>query len=162
MTITAEHTARAAEAAARPAELLARHAVTSTAASVAELARASRSVWSGAARLADPLQVASRGALWWTHMADRRVPGWNLPHRTVLSTPFAHVHDFSPADADTDVVPTLVLPPHAGHSSHVVDFAPGQSQLAVLLEAGLTQLYAMEWRPATSQTREVTITDYLD
>ena len=70
----------------------------------------------------------------------------------MLSTPFAHVHDFSPADADTDVVPTLVLPPQAGHSSHVVDFAPGQSQLAVLLDAGLTQLYAMEWRAATAAT----------
>jgi poly(3-hydroxyalkanoate) synthetase len=161
MTITAEHTARAAEAAVRPAELLTRHAVSSTTASVAELARASRSVWSSAARLADPLQVASRGALWWTHMADRRVPEWHLPHRTVLSTPFAHVHDFSPADAD-DVVPTVVLPPQAGHSSHVVDFAPGQSQLAVLLDAGLTQLYALEWRPATAATRHVTITDYLE
>jgi poly(3-hydroxyalkanoate) synthetase len=44
----------------------------------------------------------------------------------------------------------------------VVDFAPGQSQLAVILDAGLTRLYAMEWRPATAATRNVTITDYLD
>jgi poly(3-hydroxyalkanoate) synthetase len=95
-------------------------------------------------------------------MTDRREPGWHLPYRTVLSTPFAHVHDFSPAGGDTRVVPTLVLPPQAGHSSHVVDFAPGQSQLAVLLDAGLTSLYAMEWRPATAATRHVTITDYLE
>jgi poly(3-hydroxyalkanoate) synthetase len=54
-----------------------------------------------------------------------------------------------------------VLPPQAGHSSHVVDFAPGQSQLEVLLAAGLTRLVAMEWRPATATTRHVTITDYL-
>jgi poly(3-hydroxyalkanoate) synthetase len=143
--------------------LLARNAASNTASSLAEIARASRSIWAGAAaRRATPLDLATQGALWWTSMTDRRVPEWHLPHRTVLSTPFAHVHDFSPADAATDVVPTLVLPPQAGHSSHVVDFAPGQSQLTVLLEAGLTQLYAMEWRPATAATREVTITDYLD
>jgi hypothetical protein len=44
----------------------------------------------------------------------------------------------------------------------VVDFAPGQSHLAVLLDAGLSRLYAMEWRPATAATRDVTNTDYLD
>src|SRR3954447_938614 len=148
---------------ATPMAVLARHAATSTASSLAEIARASRRAWTGAAATrATPLDLAARGALWWSSMADRRKPEWHLPHRTVLSTPFAHVHDFSPAGAATDVVPTLVLPPQAGHSSHVVDFAPGQSQLAVLLDAGLTRLFAMEWRPATAATRNVTITDYLD
>jgi poly(3-hydroxyalkanoate) synthetase len=148
---------------ATPMAVLARHAATSTTATLTEIAQASRRAWTGAAaRGATPLDLAERGARWWTSMADRRQPEWHLPHRTVLSTPFAHVHDFSPAGAATDVVPTLVLPPQAGHSSHVIDFAPGQSQLAVLLDAGLTQLYAMEWRPATAATRSVTITDYLD
>src|SRR3954447_13002168 len=146
-----------------PMAVLARHAATSTASSLAEVARATRRVWTGAtATRTTPLDLAARGALWWSSMADRRKPEWHLPHRTVLSTPFAHVHDFSPAGAATDVVPTLVLPPQAGHSSHVVDFAPGQSQLAALLDAGLTPLYAMEWRAATAATRDVTITDYLD
>jgi poly(3-hydroxyalkanoate) synthetase len=163
MLSNADLTSRAPVAPTKPAALLARNAASNTAASLAEIARSSHSVWTGAtAQRATPLDLAARGALWWSSMTDRRVPEWHLPHRTVLSTPFAHVHDFSPADADTDVVPTLVLPPQAGHSSHVVDFAPGQSQLTVLLEAGLTQLYAMEWRPATSATRDVTITDYLD
>jgi poly(3-hydroxyalkanoate) synthetase len=156
-------TTRTTPVAVKPGALLARNAASNTAATLAEIARASRSVWStAAAQRATPLDLATRGALWWNSMTDRRVPAWHLPHRTVLSTPFAHVHDFSPVDADTDVVPTLVLPPQAGHSSHVVDFAPGQSQLSVLLDAGLTQLYAMEWRAATAETRNVTITDYLD
>jgi poly(3-hydroxyalkanoate) synthetase len=146
-----------------PMAVLGRHAATSTAASLGEFAQASRRAWTAAAsRRATPLDLVERGARWWTSMADRRVPQWHLPHRTVLSTPFAHVHDFSSTDEATDVVPTLVLPPQAGHSSHVVDFAPGQSQLAVLLDAGLSRLYAMEWRPATAATRDVTITDYLD
>jgi poly(3-hydroxyalkanoate) synthetase len=153
----------ASAAPSSPMAVLARHAATSTASSLAEIAATSRRVWSDAAARRDtPLDLAARSALWWTSMADRREPRWHLPHRTVLSTPFAHVHDFSPADGGTRVVPTLVLPPQAGHSSHIVDFAPGQSQLAVLLEAGLTRLYAMEWRPATAATRHGTITDYLE
>jgi hypothetical protein len=96
---------------AAPIAVLARHAATSTASSLNELARSSHRVWTGAtATRATPLELAARGALWWSSMTDRRVPEWHLPHRTVLSTPFAHVHDFSPADAGTDVVPTLVLP----------------------------------------------------
>jgi poly(3-hydroxyalkanoate) synthetase len=143
--------------------LLASQTAANTAASLAEMARASQRMWSGeAVGQLTPLRLAARGARWWTAVADRRAPEWHLPHTTVMRTAFAHVHDFSPADADPGVVPTLVLPPQAGHSSHVVDFAPGQSQLAVMLDAGLTRLYAMEWRPATAQTRGVTITDYLD
>ncbi len=131
--------------------------------SLTEISRASGTLLAGtAARAADPIGLVTHGTRWWTTMAQRRKPEWHLPHRTVLRTPFAHVHDFTPARTDPGVVPTLVLPPQAGHSSHVVDFAPGQSQLAVILEAGLTRLYAMEWRPATAATRDVTITDYLD
>jgi poly(3-hydroxyalkanoate) synthetase len=131
--------------------------------SLAEVTRASGSLLAGTAvRAAHPVGLVAQGTRWLSTMAQRRQPEWHLPHRTVLRTPFAHVHDFSPADADPGVVPTLVLPPQAGHSSHVVDFAPGQSQLAVIIDAGLTRLYAMEWRPATAATRDVTITDYID
>jgi len=146
-----------------PVSLLASRTAANTAASLAEMARVSQRMWSGeAVGPLTPLRLAARSARWMTSVIDRRVPEWHLPHTTVISTPFAHVHDFSPADADPGVVPTLVLPPQAGHSSHVVDFAPGQSQLTAMLDAGLTRLYAMEWRPATAQTRGVTIIDYLD
>jgi poly(3-hydroxyalkanoate) synthetase len=130
--------------------------------SLAEITRASGNLLAGTAtRAAHPVGLATHGARWVSTMAQRRQPEWHLPHRTVLRTPFAHVLDFTPTDADPGVVPTLVLPPQAGHSSHVVDFAPGQSQLAVILDAGLTRLYAMEWRAATAATSDVTITDYL-
>jgi hypothetical protein len=80
-----------------PMAVLGRHAATSTAASLGEFAQASRRACTGAAsRRATPLDLVERGARWWTGIADRRVPQWHLPHRTVLSPPFAHVHDFSP------------------------------------------------------------------
>lgn len=143
--------------------ILVRHGTSSTAATVAEVTGVSRRLLLGAAtRPAAPLHLASQGVRWWSAMTDRAVPEWHLPHRTALSTAFAHLQDFSADERDSSVVPTLVLPPQAGHSSHVVDFAPGQSQLSVLLAAGLTRLYSAEWRPATAATCTVTITQYLD
>ncbi|MFC4944379.1 DUF3141 domain-containing protein [Pseudonocardia sp. GCM10023141] len=131
--------------------------------SIAEVTRAAGTAWVDALTGAvPPAGLATRGLLWWTTMADRRAPQWHLPNEIVLTTAFAHLRDFSPATADPDLIPTLVLPPQAGHSSHVIDFAPGQSQLETIAAAGLDRLYALEWRPATTATRGVTITDYLD
>jgi hypothetical protein len=48
-----------------PMAVLARNAATNTSASLTELARSSRRVWSGAAATrATPLDLAARGALW--------------------------------------------------------------------------------------------------
>jgi poly(3-hydroxyalkanoate) synthetase len=128
-----------------------------------ELARSAGITWLDAVTgSGGPLPLATRGLRWWGAMLDRSVPSWHLPNEVVLSTPFARLRDFTaPADAGTDVVPTLVLPPQAGHSSTVVDFSPEQSQLAVIKAAGLVRLYALEWRAATTATRDCTISDYL-
>jgi poly(3-hydroxyalkanoate) synthetase len=132
--------------------------------SLAELTRAAGVAWADPTRrAAGPLSRAARGLRWWSTMRDRRVPTWHLANEVVLSTPFANLRDFTdPADADSDVVPTLVLPPQAGHSSTVVDFSPTQSQLAVVRAAGLVRVLALEWLPATAATAGTTITDYLE
>ena len=135
---------------------LGRYHAASTARAAAELTRAAL-----AHPVATPLAAVDRGLRWWGTVLDRREPRWHLPYRTVLRTPFAHLLDFSDGAAD-DVVPTLVLPPQAGHSSHVVDFSPTQSQVAVIRAAGLTRTCVLDWRPATRETRHVTITDYLE
>lgn len=142
---------------------------------VTELTRAAGTAWVEAlTRATTPFETATRGVLWWNAMNDRREPRWHRANEIVFSTPFAHLRDFSAPDGDADgtddasagkgtsaVVPTLVLPPQAGHSSHVVDFSPVQSQLDVIAAAGLTRVYALEWRPATTATRDVSITEYL-
>lgn len=129
-----------------------------------ELTRSAGNLWLDAVtRPVAPWTTAARGALWWGAMLDRRAPRWHRASTVTFSTPYAYLRDFTaPEQAGDDVVPTLVLPPQAGHSSHVIDFSPRQSQLAVLAAAGLTRLYALEWRPATTATRDVTITDYLE
>jgi poly(3-hydroxyalkanoate) synthetase len=167
MTVLHSGTARPAP---RPRSLptALRHLVTYNATTAThttvELARSAANLWLDAVtHPRTPLTTAARGALWWSTMLDRREPRWHRASEVTFSTPFAHLRNFTaPADAGDDVVPTLVLPPQAGHSSHVIDFSPRQSQLAVLAAAGLTKLYALEWRPATTATKSVTITDYLD
>jgi poly-beta-hydroxyalkanoate depolymerase len=164
-------TSERAGQATSPLLQLARHGTVNAGHSLAEIGRAAGTTWAGTvAGLGNPFGLATRGMLWWHTMTDRRRPGWHLANEIVLSTPFAHLRDFSDADGrgdrrtaarDADVVPTLVLPPQAGHSSTVVDFSPAQSQVAVIRAAGLTRTYVLEWRPATAATRDVTITDYL-
>jgi len=97
----------------------------------------------------------------WTQLvADRRAPRWAHPHEVVLETPIARLRDFSEPNAGA-VFPTLVLPPQAGHDSCIVDFSARQSQITVLRDAGLENLYALDWIGATGATRNAGVEDYL-
>ena len=61
----------------------------------------------------------------------------------------ARLRDFSTRAARASVVPTLVLPPQAGHDSCIVDYSPEQSQMRTILDAGLTRAFALDWIGAT-------------
>jgi poly(3-hydroxybutyrate) depolymerase len=107
-----------------------------------------------------PADVALDGLRWWQLMAERRPPQWASRHRIVRRTPLTRLRDFTPVGAG-DVVPTLVLPPQAGHDSCIVDYSAGQSQMQTILAAGLERLYALDWIGVTQATKGATITDYL-
>jgi poly(3-hydroxyalkanoate) synthetase len=110
-----------------------------------------------------PLDAASGALRWLSAVTDRRPPDWHTPNRIVFSTPFAHLRDLTaPGHHDDDVLPTLVLPPQAGHSGHIVDYSAEQSQVGAIAAAGLTRLHVLEWRSATPATRDVGVTDYID
>jgi poly(3-hydroxyalkanoate) synthetase len=104
---------------------------------------------------------ATHGLLrWLSVMADRREPEWATPHDVVLETPIARLRDFS-TDPASAIVPTLILPPQAGHSSSIVDFSPAQSQVGAASAAGLERLYAADWKGATAATAHTTVEDYI-
>jgi poly(3-hydroxyalkanoate) synthetase len=118
--------------------------------------------WTGALRRgATPVELMADGVRWWGAMSDRRRPSWASPHHVVFESPVARLRDFSPQCAH-DVVPTLVLPPQAGHDSCIVDFSPDQSQMGAILAAGLERAYTLDWIGATALTRDVGIDDYLE
>ena len=98
---------------------------------------------------------------WLQLTTTRRAPGWHTPNREVFTDRVATLRDFS-TDARTQAVPTLLLPPQAGHHSCIVDFTPRQSQVSVALESGLDRLYVLEWLPATEETKDVSIAEVIE
>jgi poly(3-hydroxyalkanoate) synthetase len=113
------------------------------------------------AQAATPHRTFYDAARWWRHVLGRRKPTWSTEHRIVWETPVARLRDFTAGAVDDDVVPTLVLPPQAGHDSCIVDYAPSQSQMQVIRQAGLTRAFTLDWVGATQQTKNTTIEDYI-
>ena len=113
-------------------------------------------------RRATPVELAGDWGRWLRVVSERRRPSWSTPHELVFEAPVARLRDFSTAGAGTRVVPTLVLPPQAGHDSCIVDYSPQQSQMRTILDAGLTRAFSLDWIGASARTRDATVDDYLD
>jgi poly(3-hydroxyalkanoate) synthetase len=98
---------------------------------------------------------------WLELVSARRRPAWASTHQIVFEAPVARLRDFSTARPGK-VLPTLVLPPQAGHDSCIVDFSTEQSQMQAILASGLKRAFTLDWVGATPKTAEATIDDYLD
>ena len=107
-----------------------------------------------------PLTLLTDTARWMQLMNDRRPPTWSSPHTVVFETPIARLRDFTDGATD-DVVPTLLLPPQAGHDSCIVDYSPTQSQVRTARAAGLTRLFSLDWVGATQESKDATVDDYI-
>ena len=121
--------------------------------------------WTGlVARGAGPLDVAADLLDWSVVVARREPPTWTTPHTVVREWPVARLRDFSPRRRrrGTPSTPVLVLPPQAGHDSCIVDYAPGQSQVATALDAGLGRVLSLDWVGATQATKDAGVEAYLD
>jgi poly(3-hydroxyalkanoate) synthetase len=99
---------------------------------------------------------------WAAVSARRRRPGWATPHELAFETPIARLRDYSRTGGARGLVPTLVLPPQAGHDSCSVDYSADQSQMRTILDAGLVRAFTLDWAGATPATRDTTVEDYLD
>ncbi len=119
--------------------------------------------WSAAMlrRAAAPAELGADWIRWWGAVTDRRQPAWASPNEIVFEAPVARLRDFS-TGRRSRVLPTLVLPPQAGHDSCIVDYSPEQSQMRTILAAGLKRAYALDWIGATTTTKDATIDDYLE
>ena len=91
----------------------------------------------------------------------REKPTWAHHAREVRSWPIARLLDYS-APSSTVAVPTLVLPPQAGHASSIVDYGRDQSQMLTLRDAGLDSIFAIDWLPATQETAAWSIEEYVE
>ncbi len=119
--------------------------------------------WAGAiSRGATPLELATDSMRWWSEIAGRRRPTWSTPHKVVFEGSVARLRDFSKSARSKRVLPTLVLPPQAGHDSCIVDYSSAQSQIGAIIAAGLTRVCSLDWIGATDQTKDAGIGDYLE
>ena len=91
----------------------------------------------------------------------RKPPVWASPHEIVFESPIARLRDFSTSHTP-GLVPTLVLPPQAGHASCVVDYSAEQSQMRTILASGLERALSLDWVCATQETKDASVEDYLD
>ncbi len=112
------------------------------------------------ARNSTPLDMAEDLAEFARVATLRETPTWAHDAPEVRAWPIARLLDYS-TPAVTVAVPTLVLPPQAGHASSIVDYGRDQSQMMTLRDAGLDRLFAIDWVPATAETAEWSIEEYV-
>ena len=118
--------------------------------------------WTGAtARGTTPYELALDGFRWIQIVGSRRAPTWSTSNRVVSSSNIMALRDFSDG-SQTATIPSLILPPQAGHHSCIVDYSPVQSQVLTARAAGLTSLYVLEWLGATPETKDTTIGEYIE
>jgi poly(3-hydroxyalkanoate) synthetase len=98
---------------------------------------------------------------WLALITQREHPTWSTPNEIVFEAPLARLRDFS-TSRRRGLVPTLVLPPQAGHDSCIVDYSPGQSQIGAILAAGLEHALSLDWIGASRETADASIDDYLE
>ena len=112
------------------------------------------------ARRAGPADLCIDVLDWLKASTTRTPPRWATEHTVVAEWPIARLRDFSVA-GPPEAIPTLFLPPQAGHDSCIVDFDPHQSQVRTALEAGLTRVLSLDWVGATESTKDATVEDYI-
>jgi polyhydroxyalkanoate depolymerase len=91
----------------------------------------------------------------------RPKPEWVTPNtiRCVLNT--FTLRDFSAEHYRKDEIPTLVLPPYAGHLSTIADFDKRQSLIETLRKMALSRVYCVDWHSATDETKNFDVDSYL-
>jgi poly(3-hydroxyalkanoate) synthetase len=92
-------------------------------------------------------------AEWQTYCQEIRLVE---PHSKIVK-----LLDFS-TPVEGEVIPTLILPPQAGHHSYIADYSPEQSQVQMLRQNGLGAIYCLEWLPATQETKHTVIENYIE
>jgi poly(3-hydroxyalkanoate) synthetase len=121
---------------------------------------ASAQEWFGTAVTQGPHGLDARR--WLELVMTRRAPTWSSPHEIVFEAPVARLRDFSRSRSRRGLVPTLVLPPQAGHDSCIVDYSREQSQMQTILDCGLERALSLDWIGATAETADASIDDYLE
>lgn len=84
-------------------------------------------------------------------------PQWTTENKIVLQTKAFILRKFGESDFES----TIVIPPQAGHSSHIADFDNGQSIVESILSQRNGSVYCIEWLSSTQKRKNESISDLL-
>lgn len=101
--------------------------------------------------------LAFAGTVQRTQVA-RPAPTWSTTNQIRIELHTLQLRDFSRTAQGPF---TLIVPPHAGHSSTIADFQKGQSLVETLLSHEIERLAAIDWKPAKGTTKSYDIDNYL-
>ncbi|MGO9017827.1 MAG: alpha/beta fold hydrolase [Syntrophobacteraceae bacterium] len=85
-------------------------------------------------------------------------PEFATSHRVIGESPAYRLLEFA---SNPYSIPTLILPPQAGHSSAVCDLSRENSLIGTLLDNGIKSLYAIDWKPATRELANESLDDLI-
>jgi poly(3-hydroxybutyrate) depolymerase len=85
-------------------------------------------------------------------------PEFATSHRVIGESPAYRLLEFA---SDPYSIPTLILPPQAGHSSAICDLSRENSLIGTLLDNRIKSLYAIEWKPATRELANESLDDLI-
>lgn len=88
-------------------------------------------------------------------------PDWFTPYEELVSTPIGRVLSFGGEDRSIEVT-TLIVPPQAGHSSHIADYGDRKSLVQTCLNATNGRVLSIEWKRSTQSTKYASVVDLLD
>ncbi|MFH1637106.1 MAG: alpha/beta fold hydrolase [Candidatus Woesearchaeota archaeon] len=83
-------------------------------------------------------------------------PKWHTKNNTILDIEQVTLRRFSEGK---DGIPTLIIPPQAGHHSNIADYGKGQSLVEAALKHAKGEVYVTEWKPANKKLKDKGIDD---
>ncbi|MGO9311734.1 MAG: alpha/beta fold hydrolase [Syntrophobacteraceae bacterium] len=85
-------------------------------------------------------------------------PEFATPHRVIRESSAYRLLEFA---SDPYSVPTLILPPQAGHHSAICDLSRENSLVGTLLDNGVKSLHVVDWKPATHERANESLDDLI-
>jgi poly(3-hydroxyalkanoate) synthetase len=93
---------------------------------------------------------------------EKPKPQWATPNKCLYALHTLSLRDFSSIEPNGKNLPTVIIPPYAGHTSIISDFHPQQSLVEVLSGNGINRLFVLDWHSATEDMKDYDIDNYLE
>lgn len=87
-------------------------------------------------------------------------PKWYTPYKKIYHSEIADILYFDALNK-TDKNPILIVPPQAGHSSHIADYDDKQSLVQTALNSCDRSIYCIDWKPSSYKNRNTSVEDLL-